>query len=191
MKYVTILLLLIVFFSTHCVYAQTVMKSKIVKAGYGGDFMPFQESNHRSIHLELENSTRWHYLTNEFGLGFLRNGGDLYYMKFDYKFYPFSAIFRNFKYQGIFISAGPGLYYSDLDNINNKIGVGLFTTGGIQLLMNNRISVSFEMEMDIIGNLTPQVNSFSDGKDHQVYFTNSLKIGYVFNVAKKNPKKPY
>lgn len=184
MKYVKILLLTFFVFTCSLAYPQTIMKSKIIKAGYGSEIMPFQGSYCSSFHLDLENSTRWHYLTNELGAGFLRDGGDLYYLKFDYKFYPISAIFRNFRYQGLYISAGPGLYYSDLDNTSEKVGVGLFTTGGLQLLMNNRISVAFELEMDVVGNLKPQNNSLSDGSNHLVYFTNSLKIGYVFNTGR-------
>lgn len=185
MKYVKILLSLVLFLSYINAQSQVVYQSRIAKIGYSSDFMPFQEGGYYSLHLDLENSTRHHYLTNEFGAGFMRNGSDLYYLKFDYKFYPISAIFKNFRYQGLYVSAGPGLYYERFEDHKNKFGLGLFTTGGLQLFMNNRISVAFELEMNMVGNLIPHTESISGGTNQTTHFTNSIKIGYVFNSGKK------
>jgi hypothetical protein len=157
------------------------LQSRIAKVGYSGDFMPFQEAGHYSFHFDLENSTRIHYLNNEIGAGFMRNGSDLYYLKFDYKFYPLSAIFNNFRYQGIYVSAGPGLYHEDFKESNSEFGIGLFTTGGIQFMVNNRVSIAFELEMNMLGNLGTQYESYSNPEDKPVHFSNSIKIGYVFN----------
>jgi hypothetical protein len=185
MKYVKILLSLVLIFLFQSAQSQVVMQSRIAKIGYSSDFMPFQESGYFSLHFDLENSTKQHYLTNEFGAGFMRNGSDLYYLKFDYKFYPISAIFKNFRYQGFYVSAGPGLYYESFADSNNKFGLGLFTTGGLQLLLNNRISVAFELEMNMVSNLISQTESISGGANQAAHFTNSLKFGYVFNSGKK------
>jgi hypothetical protein len=183
MKYVKTLLILILFLVFQNSQAQVVMQSRIAKLGYSADFMPFQESGYYSIHLDIENSTKTHYLTNELGAGFMRNGSDLYYLKFDYKFYPISAIFKNFRYQGLYVSAGPGVYYEDFAEQNSKFGLGLFTTGGLQFLLNNRLSVAFEIEMNMVSNLSTQRESLSGLSDDAFHFTNSIKIGYVFNHA--------
>jgi hypothetical protein len=181
MKYVRTLLILIFFLAFQNSQAQVVMQSRIAKLGYSADFMPFQESGYSSIHLDIENSTKIHYLTNELGAGFMRNGSDLYYFKFDYKFYPISAIFKNFRYQGLYVSVGPGLYYEDLAEQKNTFGLGIFTTGGLQFLLNNRLSVAFELEMNMVGNLGTQTESTSGISNDAFHFTNSIKIGYVFN----------
>jgi hypothetical protein len=181
MKYVKTLLILSFFLIIQQTQAQVALQSRIAKFGYSGDFMPFQEHGYHSFHFDLENSTKVHYLTNEIGAGYLHNGSDLYYAKFDYKFYPISAIFNNFKYQGLYLSAGPGIYYEDFDEKNNRFGLGLFTTGGIQFMLNNRISVAFELEMNIISDFGSQTESITSIPNEAVHFSNSLKIGYVFN----------
>ncbi|NJN24829.1 MAG: hypothetical protein HC819_01970 [Cyclobacteriaceae bacterium] len=182
MKYVTTLLTILIFLISSPGFAQ-VSPSHIAKIGYASDFMPFQEDGHFSIHLDLENSTRNNFVTNEFGLGFMRNGSDLYYAKFDYKFYPISALLRNFKYQIFYFGLGPGFYYEDVANANDKIGLGVFTTGGIQFLLNNRISMAFEVEMDFVSNLATETGAQADRTNR--YFSNSVKVGYVFNRKSK------
>ena len=116
MKYVKTLLFISTFFILNVSEAQ-VLQSKIAKLGYSSSFMPFQEDGHYSLHFDLENSTRNNFVTSEFGAGFMRNGSDLYYLKFDYKFYPISAILNNFRYQGLYLSLGPGIYYEDLNKM--------------------------------------------------------------------------
>lgn len=185
MKYVKILLSLVLILIFQSAQSQVLLQSRITKIGYSSDFMPLQESGYFSLHFDLENSTKQHFLTNEFGAGFMRNGSDLYYLKFDYKFYPISAIFKNFRYQGLYVSAGPGLYYESFAKSRNKFGLGLFTTGGLQLLLTNRISVAFEVEMNMVSDLNSQTESISGGSNHTAHFTNSLKIGYVFNSPGK------
>jgi hypothetical protein len=185
MKYVKILLSLALLLLFQNAQSQVLLQSRIAKIGYSSDFMPLQESGYFSLHVDLENSTKQHYLTNEFGAGFMRNGSDLYYVKFDYKFYPISAIFKNFRYQGLYVSAGPGLYYESFADSNNKFGLGLFTTGGLQLFLNNRVSVAFEVEMNMVSNLMSQNESISNRSNHTAHFTNSLKFGYVFNSGHK------
>ena len=180
MQYVKTLLLISAFFLFHPSDAQ-VMKSRIVKVGYAGEFMPFQENSHYSIHFDLENSTRNNFVTNEFGGGFMRNGTDLYYAKFDYKFYPLSAIFRNHRYQGLYASIGPGIYYEDLYKMENRFGLGIFTTAGVQLFLNNRLSIAFEVEMDLVSNLNYQAEMKTSEANHAKFFANSFKIGYLFN----------
>ncbi len=185
MKYVKILLLASFLLAFQNSQSQVVMQSRIAKVGYSSNFMPFQEEGHYSFHFDMENSTKAHYLTNEFGAGFMRNGSDLYYLKFDYKFYPISAIFKNFRYQGLYLSVGPGLYYEGFEDRNDKFGVGLFTTSGLQFLLNNRVSVAFEVEMNMVSDLGVQMESKWGDDGDAVHFTNSLKIGYVFNSRKK------
>lgn len=143
--------------------------------------MPYQVSDHYSFHFDLENSTRRNFITNEFGAGYLHDKSNLFYSKFDVKFYPVSALLNNLKYQTFYASIGPGIYYENVDEGANRFGVGIFTTGGIQFLLNNRISVAFEVEMNFISNLNQTesyTKSYSFGNS---YFTNSIKIGYVFN----------
>lgn len=181
MKYVTTLLIVFFFLAFQESQGQALMKSRIAKAGYSSDFMPFQEDGHFSIHLDMENSTKVHYLTNEIGAGFMRNGSDLYYLKFDYKFYPISAIFKNFKYQGLYISAGPGIYYEDFADQSNRFGLGIFTTGGLQFMLNNRLSLAFELEMNMVSNLSSDYENSSGSSNETFHYTNSLKIGYLFN----------
>ncbi len=184
MKYVKILLVITSFFILSNTEAQ-ILKSRIVKAGYGANFMPFQENGHYSFHFDLENSTKNNFITNEFGAGFMSNGSDLYYVKFDYKFYPISAILNNFKYQGLYLSIGPGIYLEDLEKMENRFGLGVFTTGGVQFLLNNRISLAFEVEMNFVSNLNAQSEYGSDNNLGGSHFTNSIKIGYVFNRRKR------
>ena len=180
--YVKILLFVASFFLICNVQAQVqVLKSRIAKVGYAGNFMPLQQEGHYSFHFDLENSTRNNFVTNEFGAGFMSNGSDLYYAKFDYKFYPISAILKNFRYQGLYLSIGPGIYYEDLEETNNRFGLGVFTTGGIQFLLSNRISVAFEVEMNFVSNLSNQREYSFDNSLGSRHFSNSLKIGYVFN----------
>ena len=189
MKYVKTLLFISTLFILNIAEAQ-VMQSKIAKLGYSSSFMPFQEDGYYSVHFDLENSTRNNFVTNEIGAGFMRNGSDLYYVKFDYKFYPISAIFNNFRYQGLYLSLGPGVFYEDSFEKENKYGLGIFTTGGVQFLLNNRISLAFELEMDIVSNLNGQTESSYNSSNHTVFFTNSLKIGYVFNSKSKKTRIP-
>ncbi len=184
MKYVKTLLLLSFFLAFQNSQSQVLLQSRIAKLGYASDFMPFQEKGHFSFHFDLENSTKIHYLTNEFGAGFMRNGSDLYYLKYDVKFYPISAIFKNFRYQGLYISAGPGIYREDFKEHNDRFGVGIFTTGGLQFMLNNRLSVAFEMEMNLVSNLSTQNESVSPPADEATHFSNSIKIGYLFNRRK-------
>lgn len=186
MKYVKTLLLIISLFLIGNVEAQ-VLKSRIAKVGYSSDFMPFQEDGHFSLHFDLENSTGNNFVTNEFGAGFMSNGSDLYYTKFDYKFYPISAILNNFRYQGLYVSVGPGFYYEDLPKYDNRFGLGLFTTAGIQFLLNNRISIAFEVEMNFVSNLNGPSEYGSKNSYGNTHFTNSFKIGYVFNRKIKYP----
>ncbi len=187
MKYVKTLLFISSILILNVAEAQEVMQSKIVKLGYSSSIMPFQSDGHFSLHFDLENSTRNNFVTNEFGAGFLRNGSDLYYMKFDYKFYPLSAILNNFRYQGIYLSLGPGIYYQDLFDEENKYGLGIFTTGGIQFLLNNRVSLAFEIEMNFVSNLNGQGESSYNSSNHTVFTTNTIKIGYVFNKKSGKP----
>lgn len=186
MNYVKTLLLISSFLFISNVEAQ-VLKSRIAKVGYSSDFMPFQEDGHYSFHFDLENSTSNNFVTNEFGAGFMSNGSDLYYAKFDYKFYPISAILNNFRYQGLYISLGPGIYYEDIESMENRFGLGLFTTGGIQFLLNNRISLAFEVEMNFVSNLNGNTEYGSNNNYGNTHFSNSLKIGYVFNRKSKTP----
>jgi len=181
MKYVTTLLLLTILHSFQESQGQSLLKSRIAKVGYSSDFMPFQEEGYYSIHFDLENSTKAHYLTNEFGAGFMRNGSDLYYLKFDYKFYPISAIFNNFRYQGLYLSAGPGVYYEDFAEQNNRFGLGIFTTAGLQFMLNNRLSVAFELEMNLVSNLSSSSEYGAKPPNEAAHYTNSIKIGYLFN----------
>lgn len=185
MKYVKTILIIPFLFIINISEAQE-MRSKIAKVGYSSGFMPFQEDGHFSLHFDLENSTRNNFVTNEFGAGFMRNGTDLYYAKFDYKFYPISAILNNFRYQGLYVSLGPGIYYEDLDKMENRYGLGLFTTAGVQFLLNNRLSLAFEVEMNFISNLNGQAEN-SSSFDTNSYFSNSIKVGYVFNKKSKAP----
>jgi hypothetical protein len=164
------------------------LKSRIVKAGYSSSsFMPLQEEGHYSFHVDLENSTRNNFITNEIGLGFMRNGSDLYYTKFDYKFYPISALLKNFRYQGLYVSLGPGIYYEDISTMDNRYGLGIFTTGGVQFLLNNRISLAFELEMNFVSNLSGYTEYGYNNKEENRHFSNSIKIGYVFNRKSKSP----
>ncbi len=182
MKYVKTLLIIFSFLIFNISQAQ-VLKSRIAKVGYAADFMPFQEDGNFSFHLDLENSTQNNFVTNEIGAGFMRNGNDLYYLKFDYKFYPISALLQNFKYQVFYLSVGPGIYYEDFPKSENTFGLGIFTTGGIQFLLNNRISLAFEMEMNFVSNLSNEVKSSTSIENK--HFTNSIKVGYVFNRKSK------
>lgn len=186
MKYVKTLLL-VYFLFTLCDSEGQIMRSKIAKFGYSSGFMPFQEDGHYSLHLDLESSTQNNFVTNELGAGFMRNGSDLYYMKFNYKFYPISALLNNFRYQGLYLSVGPGIYYEDISKSNDRYGLGVFSTGGVQFLLNNRISLAFEVEMNFVSNLNgqPEYNS-SEGGSYR-HFSNSLKIGYLFNRKSKTP----
>ena len=186
MKYVKILLILTSFLFINNADAQ-VLKSRILKVGHGGDFMPFQESGHYSFHFDLENSTASNFVTNEYGAGFMSNGSDLYYMKFDYKFYPISAILNNFRYQGLYVSIGPGVYYENLDQASNRFGLGVFTTGGVQFLLNNRLSVAFEVEMNFVSNLNSSYEYGANDSAGYRHFSNSIKIGYVFNRKSNTP----
>lgn len=185
MNYVKTLLFISSFFILSNAEAQ-ILKSRIVKAGYSSSsFMPFQEEGHYSFHIDLENSTRNNFITNELGIGFMRNGSDLYYAKFDYKFYPISAILNNFRYQGLYVSLGPGIYYEDVSVMENRYGLGIFTTGGVQFLLNNRISIAFEVEMNFVSNLSGNTEYGNDNKENYRHFSNSIKIGYVFNRKSK------
>ena len=181
MKYVKTLLLIIALFIFTNSEAQ-IIKSRIAKIGYSSEFMPFQEDGHYSFHVDLESSTRNNFISNEFGAGFMRNGSDLYYTKFDYKFYPLSAIFKNHRYQGLYVSLGPGFYYEDRSrqNLENKFGLGIFTTGGLQFFVNNRISIAFEVEMNFVSNLNQQ-SEVRQESSNTTFFTNSFKVGYLFN----------
>ncbi|MCK5469396.1 MAG: hypothetical protein KAI99_12825 [Cyclobacteriaceae bacterium] len=185
MKYVKTLLFISTFFILNVSEAQ-VLQSKIAKLGYSSSFMPFQEDDHYSFHFDLESSTRSNFVTSEIGAGFMRNGSDLYYLKFDYKFYPISAILNNFRYQGLYLSLGPGIYYEDLTKNENRYGLGLFTTAGLQFLLNNRISLAFEVEMNFVSNLGQNDYASREGNNSS-YFSNSIKIGYVFNKKSKSP----
>ena len=189
MKYVKTLLFISTLFILNVAEAQ-VMQSKIAKLGYSSSFMPFQEDGYYSVHFDLENSTRNNFVTNEIGAGFMRNGSDLYYLKFDYKFYPISAILNNFRYQGLYLSLGPGIYYEDLAKMENRYGLGLFTTAGVQFLINNRISLAFEVEMNFVSNLNDHADYTSRESTNSSYFSNSLKIGYVFNSKSKKTRIP-
>jgi hypothetical protein len=180
MKYVKILLFIFTFFLFDNVDAQA-LKSRIAKLGYSSYFMPFQENGHSSFHFDLESSTRNNFISNEFGAGMMSNGSDLYYMKFDYKFYPISALVNNFRYQLLYLSVGPGIYYEHLSKTENGIGLGMFTTGGLQFLVNNRISIAFELEMNFVSNLNGPLETGSNNSIGNRHFTNSFKIGYVFN----------
>lgn len=188
MKYVKTLLF-ISFFFIFSVSEGQFLRSRIVKIGYSSGFMPFQEDGHYSFHLDLENSTQNNFVTNELGAGFMRNGNDLYYMKFDYKFYPISAILNNFRYQGLYFSIGPGIYYEDITKSKDRFGLGIFSTGGVQFLLNNRISLAFEVEMNFVSNLNGQPEYGSRESDSGRHFSNSLKIGYLFN-QKPTTKTP-
>jgi hypothetical protein len=184
MKYVKTLLFLS-FFLIFNISEGQLMRSQIVKFGYSGDYMPFQEDGHFSLHLDLENSTQNNFVTNELGAGFMRNGSDLYYLKFDYKFYPISAMLNNFRYQGLYLSVGPGIYYEDITKSKDRYGLGLFSTAGFQFLLNNRISLAFEVEMNFVSNLNSQSEYGSDESVNPRHFSNSLKIGYLFNKKSK------
>ena len=186
MKYVKNLLFISIFFLLNNAEAQ-VLKSRIAKVGYSSYFMPLQEDGHYSIHLDLENSTRNNFISNEFGAGFMSNGTDLYYMKFDYKFYPISALVNNFRYQLLYLSLGPGFYYEHLSKMENRFGLGLFTTGGLQFVINSRLSVAFELEMNFVSNLNGQQEYDSNNSMGKRHFTNSFKIGYVFNRKTSTP----
>ncbi len=161
--------------------AQMVLPSRLLKVGFSTNFMPFQTEGHYSLHVELENSTQNFFVTNEFGAGFMHNDTDLFYMKFDYKFYPLSAIFHNFRYQMLYLSLGPGFYYESIPTHEDRFGLGLFTTGGIQVLFKNRISLAVEIEMNLLSNLNTSAENNPSPSSQAVYFTNSLKIGYLFN----------
>jgi len=117
----------------------------------------------------------------------MSNGSDLYYVKFDYKFYPISAILNNFRYQGLYVSVGPGVYYENLEKMENRFGLGLFTTGGVQFLLNNRISLAFEVEMNFVSNLNGYSESGSNDSYGNTHFSNTIKVGYVFNRKSRTP----
>ena len=183
MKYVKTLLIIFLLLTINVAEAQ-VLKSRIAKVGYSSDFMPFQEDGYYSVHLDLENSTQNNFVSNEIGAGFLRNGSDLYYLKFDYKFYPISALLHNFKYQIFYLSVGPGVYYEDISKSKNSYGLGIFTTGGVQVLISNRISLAFELEMNFVSNISTETSNAGSDNRH---FSNSIKVGYVFNRKSKRP----
>ncbi len=181
MKSTKLLLTLIFITIIQIAEAQIVLPSRIVKVGFSSDFMPFQSEGHYSIHFDLENSTRNFFVTNEFGAGFMHNNTDLFYLKFDYKFYPLSAILHNFRYQMLYLSVGPGIYYEGIDSQADGFGLGLFTTGGVQVLFKNRFSLALEMEVNMLSNLNAGSENYNSSAPQVVYFTNSIKIGYLFN----------
>ena len=73
----------------------------------------------------------------------------------------------------------------DLSKSENRYGLGLFTTGGVQFLLNNRISLAFEIEMNFVSNLNGN-NEYGSNNNNR-HFSNSIKLGFVFN---KKPKTP-
>ncbi len=180
MKYVKTLLLFALILTIGNLKAQN-LQSRILKLGYASDFMPLQNNGHYSINIDLESSTRNNFISSEFGAGYMHNGSDLYYTKFDYKFYPISAILNNFRYQLLYLSLGPGLYYEDLENRENRFGLGVFTTAGVQFLLNNRLSMAFEVEANFISSVSGQIENNSKYKPQSRHFSNSIKIGYIFN----------
>jgi hypothetical protein len=69
--------------------------------------------------------------------------------------------------------------------MENRYGLGIFTTGGVQFILNNRISIAFEVEMNFVSNLSGSSEYGNDNKENYRHFSNSIKIGYVFNRKSK------
>ncbi len=206
MKNSTLVVLLLFATLTPVAHAQLPPPARIVKVGFTTAAMPFQEDGQYSLHLDLESATRSPFFTSELGFGFLSKtkklplifpafwpvhhspegfksiGSEMYYTKFMGKFYPLSAILGNWRYQGLYLSAGPGVYYETFDRKADHFGLGLFTSAGIQLFVNNRFSASFEVEMNLLTN----INSYPEfpglpKSGENVLFSNTLKFGYLFN----------
>ena len=184
MRSAKLLLIFIILSFARYATAQVIMPSHIVKAGFAAGIMPYQADGYYSLLFEIENSTRNIFLSNEFGAGYLHGQSDILYAKFDYKFYPISAIFNNFRYQMLYVSVGPGVYYGMEENKPDRIGLGLFSTAGLQALISNRISLAVEMEMDIVSNFSSGIENPASS-NHNFFFTNSFKIGYLFNARSK------
>lgn len=196
-------LLIILIFSTHpSLKAQTPEKAGILKIGFTGDPFVSNETKMSGFQIGLENSMNAQFITNQVSAGYLNNINDLYYLKFDYRFYPVSALLKNYKYQGLYFGLGPGMYVQETKPGENEFGLAFFATTGVQLFVNNRFSVALEFELNTISpgkTMMPPIKhpvpeSFRDRKrqsqsisENSFYFTGSLKIGYLFNHS--NGKK--
>jgi len=196
--------------------AQLPPRASILKFGFSTEATSFQKDGQYSLNLDLENATNSPYFTSEFGIGFLSKtrelpmqfpgswsrkhspegfksiGSEMYYTKFVGTFYPLSAIFGNWRYQGLYLSAGPGLYYESFDRKADHFGLGLFTSAGIQVFLSNRFSAAFEVEMNLLSN----INSYPElpglpPSNQNVLFSNTLKIGYLFNTPALKKKKSF
>jgi hypothetical protein len=206
MKTPTLLLIAFIITFAQQSVGQMLPKAGILKAGFSTAGMSFQEGNQFSLHLDLENATNSPYFTSEVGFGFISRteqipvrhkpgwgyphspegfmnlGSELYYTKYMGKFYPITAILRNWRYQGLYFGIGPGFYFESFDRNNDHFGLALFTSAGFQMFVTNRFSVGLEFEMNLLGNITTYPG-FPEppGVNENIRFNNSIKFGYLFN----------
>ena len=134
----------------------------------------------------------------------MHKNNDFYYVKFDYKFYPVSAILRNYRYQGIYVGFGPGVYLHEMSYQKNDVGIALFASCGFQFFVNNRLSLSVDFEFNSVRQQNPYKEIVPAAAYHRpiptprsesptpneiadnFHITNSIKIGYIFNRPKNN-----
>ncbi len=184
--------------------AQTLPQSSILKIGGSGSSVFSKESNQYGLQVGLENSTKSHFFTNQVSAGYLQSDNDLYYLKFDYRFYPLSSILKNYRYQGLYFGLGPGMYLQETTPGNSEFGLAFFATAGAQLFVNNRIAVALEIEFNSISQTdAPMPDGKYSGQEYHraqkpltlsesqnsFHLTGSLKVGYLFNRPKSG-KKP-
>ena len=194
---------LLIFILIHSIFlisnAQDLPQSSLLKVGISPEWMPLQESDEIAFQIGLENSTKLHFITNEVVAGYMHKNNDLYYLKFDYKFYPLAAIFKNYRYQGIYLGFGPGIYMREYTYQPNDLGIALFASCGFQFFVNNRFSVSADIEFNSVRQQDPFTEVVPTGIPHRpdpftrpdqpfpqqiaddFHITSSLKIGYLFN----------
>ena len=100
------------------------------------------------------------------------------YLGYNIKFYPLYWIYRK-PFRGLFIGIDPFFLLKDPRNDFNRYGPGFGTTIGYQIIFKDKISLSYELNINYFQNLNPNVIK-KNNLDRYFGSTQSLKIGFTF-----------
>lgn len=104
----------------------------------------------------------------------------LYNLRYNLTFYPMYYVFKHKSYTGLLLGIAPCIYYEDPRYSEDRYGIGLWGFSGIQILIKNKFSFSYEIDMTI-------TTDFNDDRvithehNYLMWSTNMIKFGIHIN----------
>ncbi|HLF32879.1 MAG TPA: hypothetical protein VI583_01500 [Cyclobacteriaceae bacterium] len=160
-------------------------QDRLVKFGglpnYGIGSYPGNLSSPHIIGFEFEKiSRRMEFLTHCYRFDYIPYLNQQFtLLGYNVKFYPRYLTGRRQPLRGIFLGAGPAIFSQEAGRMPNRYGPGVNVTAGYQVLIKNKLSIAYELDMHYLKNLNMQV-PWNNPDNHWFTFFHYIKLGIKF-----------